>query len=59
MKEPGSWVVGLKANGHFVSVIITYIDDITPDRIVPVVSAVASTAHNVERMLWISFALED
>jgi len=51
MKEPGPWIVGHKANGHLVSRGGTNVDDITPDRIDPVVSTVASTAHNKERVL--------
>ena len=58
MKEPGTGIVGLEANGHFVSA-VTDADDVTPDRIDPVVSAVASAAHNIERVLWISLLLAD
>jgi len=50
MKEPGTGIVGLEANGHFVSA-VTNVNDVTPDWIDPVVSTVASAAHNIERVL--------
>ena len=58
VNEPGTWVIGLEADSGLVSGGGADADDITLDGIVPVVSSAISTAHNEERVLLMSSALD-
>ena len=58
MKKPRTGIVGLESNCRLVSRSGADANDITLDRINPVVSTVSSTAHNEERVLWVSSMLD-